>query len=73
MGYGEEILPFESGETLSQVTQRSCGCTILGNVQGQAGGPLDQTGLVESVSAHGRGWDWMSFKVPSNLNHCRIL
>ena len=43
------------GETLEQVAQRSCGCPIAGNVQGQAGWGFEQLGLVEGVPAHGRG------------------
>jgi len=51
-----EILHYEGGETLEQVAQRSCGCTLPGRVQGQFGWSSEQHGLVEDVSAHGRGF-----------------
>ena len=51
----EEIIYYESGEALEQVSQRSCGCPIPGSVQGQAGWGFEQPGLVEVVLAHGRG------------------
>lgn len=34
MGYWVEILPYEGGEVL--VAQRICGCSIPGNIKGQA-------------------------------------
>jgi len=46
---------FEGGEALAQVAQRSCGCPLPGNVQGQVGWGFEQPGLVEGVPAHGRG------------------
>ena len=33
----EEIFYNEGGKTLQQVAQGSCGCLIIGNVQGQVG------------------------------------
>jgi len=39
---------------VAQVAQRSCGCPIIGNVQGQVGQGLEQPGLVEDVAANGR-------------------
>ncbi|PKU43552.1 hypothetical protein llap_6156 [Limosa lapponica baueri] len=50
------IFYYEGGETLEQVAQRSCGCPIPGGVQGQAGGGLEQPGVVGGVPAQGRGW-----------------
>lgn len=47
----KEIIYCEHGEALVQVIQRSCGCPIPENVQGQADWG---SGLVEGVSAHGR-------------------
>ena len=47
----------EGGETLQQVAQRSCGCPILGEVQGQVGRGFEQPHLVEDVPAHGTGVD----------------
>ncbi|GAB0188666.1 hypothetical protein GRJ2_001331900 [Grus japonensis] len=52
----EEILYCEGGEALEQVAQRSCGCPMPGNVQGQVGWGFGQRGLVEGVPAHGRGF-----------------
>ncbi|GAB0186321.1 hypothetical protein GRJ2_001097400 [Grus japonensis] len=43
------------GEVLEQVAQKGCGCPIPGSVQGQVGWGFGQPGLVEGVSAHGRG------------------
>ena len=45
----------EDDEALEQVAQRSCGCPIIGSVQGQAGRGFEQPGLVDGVPAHGRG------------------
>ena len=42
-------------EALAQVAQRSCGCPLPGNVQGQAGWSSEHPGLVEGVPADGRG------------------
>ena len=62
----EEALPCDGGGTVAQGAQRSCGCPIPGSVQGQVGHrALEQAALVEGVPACGRGWSWMSFKVPS--------
>ena len=55
MGHKEEIFYDEGGETLKQVAQRSCGCPIIGGVQGQVGQGLEQPDLVEEVPAHGGG------------------
>lgn len=54
-GYWEDILYYEDGEALAQVTQRSCGCSIPGNAQDQAAWDLEQPGLVNGVPAYGRG------------------
>jgi len=54
MRYKEEILHYESGETLEQVAQRSCGCPVPGNVQGQVGRGFEQPDLMEVVAAHGK-------------------
>ena len=34
---------------------------------------LEESGIVEGVPAHGRGWNEMIFKVPSNPNGSGIL
>ena len=47
----KEILYYEGGEALEQVAQRSCGCRIMGSVQGWG---FEQPGLVEGVPAQGR-------------------
>jgi len=49
------LLQGQIPEALAQVAQRSCGCPIPGSVQSQAGWGFEQPGLVEGVSAHGRG------------------
>ena len=69
MEYWEEILPCEGEETLTQVAQRSSGCLIPGNVQGQGEQGLEQPGLVGGVPACHREWDWMIFKVPPSQTH----
>jgi len=55
MRYEEEILRHESGETLAQAAQRSCGCPLPGRVQGQVGWSSEEPDLVEDVPADGRG------------------
>lgn len=52
-GMVKEIVPCEGGE--AQITQRSCGCTIPGNVPGQAGQVPEQPHVVSGIPAHGRG------------------
>lgn len=42
-------------------------------IPGHAGWGLEQSEQVESAPANGRGYNWMSSKVPSNPNHSRIL
>jgi len=37
------------------VARRSCGCPLLGSVQGQVGQGFEQPGLVEGVPARGQG------------------
>jgi len=63
----------EGGETLEQFSQRSCGYSSSGRVQGQVGLGFEQPGLVEGVPVLGRGirtrWSLM---VPSNPNHSVI-
>ena len=52
----------ESGERLEEVAQRSCGCAIIGRVQGELGRGFEQRDLVKDVPVHGRGVDSMIFK-----------
>ena len=59
----------EGGEALEQVAQGSCGGPIPGSAQGQVGWGFGQPGLVGGIPAHGRGWNWVIFKVLSNPNH----
>jgi len=62
----EEIFYNKGGETLEQVSQRSCGCLIPGSVQRQVEQGFEQPGLVEGVPAHGRGVGTRcSLKIPS--------
>jgi len=44
----------ESVEALEQITQRSYGCPIPGDIQGQVGWGLEQPDLVVGSSAHDR-------------------
>ena len=39
---------------MEQVTQRSCGCLVIGSVQGQTGQGFELSYLVEGIPAHGR-------------------
>jgi len=51
----KKILHRDGGEALAQVAQRSCGCPLLGSVQGQAGRGFEHPALVEGVPACCRG------------------
>jgi len=51
--YKKEILYCEGCEALEQAAQRSRGCPLPANIQGQAGRGFEQPGLVEGVPAHG--------------------
>ena len=42
-------------------------CPIPGDAQGQVGWGPGQPELVWGSPAHGRGWGWVSFEVPSIL------
>ncbi|NXD72683.1 SP2 factor, partial [Eolophus roseicapillus] len=44
-----------------------------GLVQSQVEQALEQAALVEGVPARGRGWSWMSFKVPFNPTHSAVF
>jgi len=44
----------EGGDTLEQFAQRSCGCPILGGVQGQVGLGPGQPRPVVGNTTHGR-------------------
>lgn len=43
----------EAGEPLAPVAQRTCGCSIPRNIQGQVGCDSEQPDLVEDVPAKG--------------------
>jgi len=62
---------------LAQVAQRSCGCPLPGSVQGQVGQGFEQPGVVEGVSAHGRGvgtrWSLRSLPTQTILYFCYRL
>lgn len=53
----EKIFTVQGSEGPEQVGQGSCGCPVLGSVQGQVEWDPEQPGLLEGVSDHGRG-DW---------------
>jgi len=59
--YEKEILYYEGGEALEQVSQRSCGCLLPGSVQGQAGLGFEKPGLVEDVPAMAGGLELDDF------------
>ena len=48
-------------------------CPIPGGAQGQVGWGPGQPELVGGSPAHGRGWGWVGFELPSNPNHSVIL
>jgi len=50
----EELFCDKGGETLEQDAQRSCGCSITGSIQVQAGWSFGQPDPVKDVPAHGR-------------------
>ena len=52
--------------------QGSCVCPIPGGAQGQVGWGPGQPDLVGGSPAHGRGWHWVGFKVPSNPNRFEL-
>jgi len=64
MRWKEGILSGEGGEALAQAAQRSCGCPIPENAQGQVGRGWEQPAQVADVPAHCRGLHWMPFKGP---------
>ena len=47
-------------------------CPIPGGVQGQTGWDPGQLELVGGKQPIAGGWNWMSFKVSSNLSHFMI-
>lgn len=58
---------------MEQFAHRSCGSSIPGSVQRQAGLGSEQPGLMEGVPAHGRGAGTsMKFKFHSNPNYSVI-
>lgn len=59
------LCDFEGGDALGQVTQRCCGCSIPGDVQGQVGWVPVHPDLV--------AWNPMGFEVPSNSANPVIL
>jgi len=58
---------------LAQGAQRSSGCPIPGDMQGQVGWGPGQPGLVGGNQLMACSWGWMIFKVPSKLSHFKIL
>lgn len=51
--YQQEIFHDESGQTLEQVPQNSCGCPIIVSVQTQAGQGFEYFDLVKDVLLDG--------------------
>jgi len=56
-----------------QAAQRGCGCPIPGGVQGRVGWALGSLSCWEAALLMAGGWNWVGFKVPSNLSHFVIL
>lgn len=63
----------KGGEILGQVSLKSCGCTIIGSVQGHVTWVFEQLDLVKEAPAHDRDQTRWSLKIPSNPNYCMIL
>ena len=59
--------------SLEKVTQKSCGCPIPIDAQGQVGWGTGQPDLVRGNQPTTGCWSWVIFKVPSNLSHSMIL
>lgn len=53
IGHKEEVFYHEGGEALKQVLQ-SCGCPMIGSVQGRVGQDFEQPGLLKDIPAHDR-------------------
>ena len=62
-----------SGETLVQASQRSCGCTIHGDVQCQVEWALGSLSWWVSALHMVGSWNLMIFKFLSNPSHSVIL
>ena len=63
-GAGLRTLLQKEGKLFLQLWKRG-----LRNVPGEVGWGSEHPGMVEGVPAHGRGWHWMSFKVPPKPNY----
>lgn len=55
MDHKEDIFYDEGGETLGEVTRRSCGCPFTWTVQNQVAQGVTQPVLEKDVSVRGRG------------------
>lgn len=53
MRHKEKVFDNKGGETLDQIAQRSGGCPIPQNIQGQVTQGSEQIDLFENVPAHG--------------------
>lgn len=54
-GFEEENLYYEDGDTWEKISQRVCGCSTPGSIQGLVGMGSEPPGPVEHISAHGSG------------------
>ena len=63
----------DGGKMVKQAAQRDCGCLISGGIQGQVGGVLGSLIWWLAVLPMAGGWNWTTFKVPSNLGHSMII
>lgn len=74
MIHEEETLYYDNCEALAQAALTSCGCPILGSVQGLAGQDLEQPKVVVGVLLPDeRSWKWVNCKVLHIPNHSIIL
>ena len=49
-----DLIYYEGGETLENVDQRGCGCSLTGSIHGQVGWGCEQPGLEGGVPAYSR-------------------
>ena len=66
-GYKEEIFYDNGGEALEQIAQRSGGCPVPGDIQGQAGQGSEQPALVVALPVNCREVGLDDIKFPFQL------
>jgi len=58
---------------LAQAAQRSCACPLPDGALSKVGQGPEQGDPVVDHQPMAAGWSWMGFKVPSTVNHSRML